>query len=187
VNIIGIINKESYMKVPPKPKRGKRSPFYWWRRFKSHKYLPVRAGLLARIRNGDFEYPEQFEWAEYEMHYMKDEHDEYRAEYQGWGDIKETERYIDIEKRYRKRYNKLIEDASEVEMRHLLSLEDAFCREFLFTKDEIRAIMGEFGGTTEDLYHYLEVLQTGYRGPETKNQLEYLSKKYGVRSAFREV
>ena len=175
------------MKVPPKPKRGKRSPFYWWRRFKSHKYLPVRAGLLARIRNGDFEYPEQFEWAEYEMHYMKDEHDEYRTEYQGWGDIKETERYIDIEKRYRKRYNKLIEDASEVEMRHLLSLEDAFCREFLFTKDEIRAIMGEFGGTTEDLYHYLEVLQTGYRGPETKNQLEYLNKKYGLRSAFREV
>jgi hypothetical protein len=173
------------MKIPPKPKRGKRSPFYWWRRWKSHKYLPVRAGLLARIRNGDFEYPEQFEWAEYEMHYMKDEHDEYRAEYQGWGDIKETERYIDIEKRYRKRYNKLIEDASEVEMRHLLSLEDAFCKEFLFTKDELREIMGEFGGTTEDLYLYLDVLQAGDRGPETRNQLEYLNKKYGLRSTFR--
>ena len=42
------------MRVPPKPKRGKRSPFYWWRRWKSHQYLPVRKGLLARIQNGDF-------------------------------------------------------------------------------------------------------------------------------------
>ena len=75
------------MKIPPKPKRGKRSPFYWWRRWKSHKYLPVRAGLLARIQNGDFDYPDQFEWAEYEMHYMKEEHDAYRAEYRGFGDI----------------------------------------------------------------------------------------------------
>ena len=45
------------MKIPPKPKRGKRSPFYWWRRWKSHKYLPTKKGLLARILNGDFEYP----------------------------------------------------------------------------------------------------------------------------------
>ena len=82
------------MIVPPKPKRGKRSPFYWWRRWKSHKYLPVRAGLLARIQNGDFDYPDQFEWAEYEMHYMKDEHDAYRAEYKGFGDIELTEKWI---------------------------------------------------------------------------------------------
>ena len=75
------------MIVPPKPKRGKRSPFYWWRRWKSHKYLPVRANLLDKIQNGDFDYPDQFEWAEYEMHYMKEEHDAYRAEYRGFGDI----------------------------------------------------------------------------------------------------
>ena len=173
------------MIVPPKPKRGKRSPFYWWRRWKSHKYLPVRAGLLARIRNGDFEYPNIFEWAEYELHYMKDEHDAYKKEYQGWGDIELTERWIYIENRYRKRYNKLFEDACEVEMRHLMSLEEAFGREFLFTRDELREIMGEFGGTTEDLYHYLDVLQVGDRGPETRNQLEYLNKKYGLRSTFR--
>ena len=69
------------MKIPPKPKRGKRSPFYWWRRWKSHKYLPVKAGLLARIQNGDFEYPDQFEWAKYELHYMQDEIDKFVNEY----------------------------------------------------------------------------------------------------------
>ena len=71
------------MKIPPKPKRGKRSPFYWWRRWKSHKYLPTKKGLLARILNGDFEYPDQFEWAKYETHYMQDELDAFVKNYKG--------------------------------------------------------------------------------------------------------
>ena len=83
------------MNIPPKPKRGKRSPFYWWRRWKSHKYLPTKKGLLARILNGDFEYPDQFEWAKYELHYMQDELDKFVNEYQG-NDPKEDSRYYDI-------------------------------------------------------------------------------------------
>ena len=143
------------MKIPPKPKRGKRSPFYWWRRWKSHKYLPVRAGLLARIQNGDFEYPELFEWAEYEMHYMQDELDEFIENYQGNEDPKTDRLYMDIEKRYRKRYNKLIADAMEVEQRHLTSLVDVLSKEFIITKEEVRTIMESFGDTTESLYLYI--------------------------------
>ena len=143
------------MKIPPKPKRGKRSPFYWWRRWKSHQYLPVRKGLLARIQNGDFEYPQLFEWAEYEMHYMKEEHEVYRLEYKGWGDIEFTEPWMDIEKRYRKRYNKLFEDAYEVEHRHLTGLVDALVKEFIITKEDVKVIMEEFGDTTESLYLYI--------------------------------
>ena len=143
------------MKIPPKPKRGKRSPFYWWRRWKSHKYLPVRAGLLARIQNGDFEYPELFEWAEYEMHYMQDELDEFIENYQGNEDPKTDRLYMDIEKRYRKRYNKLIADAMEVEQKHLSSLVKALSREFIVTKEEVREIMEEFGDTTESLYLHI--------------------------------
>ena len=143
------------MKIPPKPKRGKRSPFYWWRRWKSHKYLPVRAGLLARIQNGDFEYPELFEWAEYEMHYMQDELDEFIENYQGNEDPKTDRLYMDIEKRYRKRYNKLIADAMEVEQRHLTSLVDVLSKEFVITKEEVREIMEKFGDTTESLYLHI--------------------------------
>jgi plasmid maintenance system antidote protein VapI len=143
------------MKIPPKPKRGKRSPFYWWRRWKSHKYLPVRAGLLARIQNGDFEYPELFEWAEYEMHYMQDELDEFIKNYQGNEDPKTDRLYMDIEKRYRKRYNKLIADAMEVEQRHLTSLVDVLSKEFIITKEEVRTIMESFGDTTESLYLHI--------------------------------
>ena len=139
------------MKIPPKPKRGKRSPFYWWRRWKSHKYLPVRAGLLARIQNGDFEYPELFDWAKYELHYMQDELDKFINEYQG-RDPKEDMRYYDIQKRYMKRHNKLKEDAHEVEHRHLTGLVDELAKEFIITKEEVKVIMEEFGESTESLY-----------------------------------
>ena len=143
------------MKIPPKPKRGKRSPFYWWRRWKSHKYLPVKAGLLARIQNGDFEYPDQFEWAKYELHYMQDELDKFINEYKGH-DPKEDSRYYDIQKRYMKRHNKLMEDAHNTELRHLEELAEGLSKEFKVDKEKIKKIMEEFGGATEDLYRYVE-------------------------------
>ena len=144
------------MKIPPKPKRGKRSPFYWWRRWKSHQYLPVRKGLLARIQNGDFEYPELFDWAKYEMKYKQDELDEFVKNYQGNEDPKTDTLYMDIERRYQKRYNKLFEDAYEVENRHLTSLIEALSKEFKISKKKIKKIMETFGGATEDLYRYVE-------------------------------
>ena len=131
------------MKIPPKPKRGKRSPFYWWRRWKSHQYLPIKKGLLARIKNGDFEYPELFEWAKYELHYMKEEHDAYKLEYMNYNTVVPVEHsdgYMDIEKRYRKRYNKLFEDAYEAEYRHLTGLVEALSKKFKVSKDNIKAI-----------------------------------------------
>ena len=143
------------MKIPPKPKRGKRSPFYWWRRWKSHKYLPVRKGLLARIQNRDFEYPKLFDWAKYELHYMQEELDNFVNEYQG-NDPKEDSRYYHIQKRYMKRHNKLMEDAHNTELRHLEELAEGLSKEFKVDKEKIKKIMEEFGGATEDLYRYVE-------------------------------
>ena len=147
------------MRVPPKPKRGKRSPFYWWRRWKSHQYLPVRKGLLARIQNGDFEYPELFDWAKYEMKYKQDELDEFVKNYQGNEDPKTDNQYIDIERRYQKRYNKLYEDAHNTELRHLEELAEALAKEFKVSKKKIKKIMETFGGATEDLYIYVDKIK----------------------------
>ena len=163
------------MIVPPKPKRGKRSPFYWWRRWKSHKYLPVRADLLDKIQNGDFDYPNLFEWAKYELHYMQDELDEFINEYKGY-DPKEDSRYHDIQKRYMKRHNKLIKDAHETELRHLDGLVDAFFNSFILSKDEIRAIMEEFGDTTENLYIHISN-NYDFRKPNKKKILQLLKTK----------
>jgi hypothetical protein len=144
------------MRIPPKPKRGKRSPFYWWRRWKSHQYLPVRKGLLARIQNGDFEYSQLFDWAKYELKYKQDELDKFVKNYQGKGDPKTDELYRDIERRYQKRYNKLFEDAYEMENRHLTGLTEALAKEFKVSKEKIKTIMETFGEATEDLYLYVK-------------------------------
>ena len=147
------------MKIPPKPKRGKRSPFYWWRRWKSHQYLPVRKGLLARIQNGDFEYPKMFDWAKYELHYMQEELDKFINEYQGNDDPKTDNQYYDIQKRYMKRHNKLFEDAHNTELRHLEELAKALAKEFKVSKEKVKKIMEEFGGATEDLYRYVDKIK----------------------------
>ena len=147
------------MRVPPKPKRGKRSPFYWWRRWKSHQYLPVRKGLLARIQNGDFEYPKMFDWAKYELHYMQEELDKFINEYQGNDDPKTDNQYYDIQKRYMKRHNKLFEDAHNTELRHLEELAKALAKEFKVSKEKVKKIMEEFGGATEDLYRYVDKIK----------------------------
>ena len=159
------------MKIPPKPKRGKRSPFYWWRRWKSHKYLPVRKGLLARIQNGDFEYPKLFDWAKYELHYMQDELDNFVNEYQG-NDPKEDSRYYHIQKRYMKRHNKLMEDAHNTELRHLEELS----KEFIITKEEVKTIMEEFGDTTENLYIYVSN-NYDFRKPNKNKIIQLLKTK----------
>ena len=65
------------MKIPKKPSGRTRSPFYWWRRFKSHKYLPHNASLLRKIENGDYNYPDLFEHAEWELVWMKEEQEEF--------------------------------------------------------------------------------------------------------------
>ena len=144
------------MRIPPKPKRGKRSPFYWWRRWKSHQYLPVKKGLLARIQNGDFEYSQLFDWANYEMKYKQDELDQFVKEYKGKEDPKTDSLYRDIERRYQKRYNKLFEDAYDVEIRHLTGLAEALSKKFKVNKKKIEKIMEGFGGTTEELYLYVD-------------------------------
>ena len=147
------------MRVPPKPKRGKRSPFYWWRRWRSHQYLPVRKGLLARIQNGDFEYSQLFDWANYEIKYKQDELDQFVKEYKGKDDPKTDELYRDIERRYQKRYNKLFEDAYEVENRHLMGLAEALSKKFKVNKKKIETIMETFGDSTEELYLYVDKIK----------------------------
>ena len=85
---------------------------------------------------------------------MQDELDKFINEYQG-DDYREDFRYHDIQKRYMKRHNKLIEDAHEVELRHLYGLVNELVKEFIITKEEVNEIMEEFGDTTESLYLHI--------------------------------
>ena len=144
------------MKRPIKPSGRKRSPFYWWRRFRSHKYLPHNAPLLRKIQNGDYDYPPYFQQAQWELEWADDEQEQYIKDYVGNGDPRTDEAYEDIERRARKRYKKLIEDAYEVESRHLSTLVEGLSKRFKLPKETIKTLMGEFGGTIEELYIHLK-------------------------------
>ena len=143
------------MKIPKKPSGRKRSPFYWWRRFKSHKYLPHNASLLRKIENGDYNYPNLFEHAEWELVWMKEEQEEFIKNYTG-DNHRDDILYLDIEKRARKRWKKLLEDALEVENRHLENLSKDFCEYFNIDRDRMKKIMEEFGGSVRTLYIHLK-------------------------------
>ena len=83
------------MRVPKKPSGRRAMPFYWWRRFRTHKCLPYKASLINKIRNGDFDYSPFFEQAKWELHWMKEEEEEFIKNYQG-KDPKEDSRFRDI-------------------------------------------------------------------------------------------
>jgi len=140
-------------KAPIRPKGGKRSPFYWWRRFRSHKSLPYSKGLIDKIRNGDFEYPVLFEQADWELQWMEQDQKKFLKEYKGF-EPKSDSLYHDIEKRYRKRYNLLREDGDKVERDRLTRLVESLSKKFSIHKDNIIKWMETFDGTTEELYNY---------------------------------
>ena len=140
------------MRRPLKPSGRKRSPFYWWRRFRSHKYLPHNAPLLRKIQNGDYDYPPYFQQAQWELEWADDEQEQYIKNYVGNGNPRTDEAYEDIGRRARKRYKKLIEDGYEVESRHLSTLVEGLSKRFKLPKETIKTLMGEFGGTIEELY-----------------------------------
>ena len=145
---------ENTDKVPKKPTGRNRSRFLWWRRYKSHSYLPIKNGLLSRIQNGDFEYPDLFKHAKWEKHWMKEEQKDFRENYQG-KEPKLDSLYHDIERKYIKRYNRCMEDAHTMELRHLNTLVEELCKEFEVDKDFVRNIMDTYNGTTEQLYYHM--------------------------------
>ena len=146
------------MKAPKKPIHRKRTPFYWWRRFRTHKSLPYKTTLLDKIRNGDFEYPEYFQQAEWELEWMRDEQKEFIKNYNG-DNYNNDILYLDIEKRARKRHKALYEDGMKTEFDRMEDFKTKLCKEFKFNKNKLVDIMEEFGGTTEDLYFHIADLQ----------------------------
>ena len=140
-------------KVPKKPSGRRALPFYWWRRYKTHKPLPSKYPLLQKIQNGDFKYSPFFQQAEWELHWMKDEQEEFIKNYQG----REPELdylYKEIELRARKRYNKLIEDAYKDENEKLEKIVTLFCKNFKIQKEEFKDLISKFDKNLESLYNY---------------------------------
>ena len=143
------------MRVPKKPSGRRALPFYWWRRFRSHKNLPYKARLLDKITNGDFDPTPFFQEAEWELHWMKEEQEEFINNYQG-SDPTMDMLYTDIEVKARKRYNKLYEDAMKDEHNRMDMLTNNLSKYYKLNKQKVKDFINEFEGTTIELFESLK-------------------------------
>ena len=143
------------MRVPKKPNGRRALPFYWYRRFKTHKYLPYKSPLVDKILNEDFEYSPFFEQANWELHWMKEEQEEFIKNYQGKDPLLDR-LYMDIETRSRKRYNKLFEDAMKDEHNRMDMLTNNLSKYYKLNKQKVKDFINIFEGTTIELFESLK-------------------------------
>ena len=143
------------MRVPKKPTGRRALPFYWYRRFKSHKCLPYKSPLVDKILNEDFEYSPFFEQANWELHWMKEEQEEFIKNYQGKDPLLDR-LYMDIETRARKRYNKLFEDAMKDEHNRMDMLTNNLSKYYKLNKQKVKDFINIFEGTTIELFESLK-------------------------------
>ena len=143
------------MRVPKKPTGRRALPFYWYRRFKSHKCLPYKSSLVDKILNEDFEYSPFFEQANWELHWMKEEQEEFIKNYQGKDPLLDR-LYMDIETRSRKRYNKLFEDAMKDEHNRMDMLTNNLSKYYKLNKQKVKDFINIFEGTTMELFESLK-------------------------------
>ena len=143
------------MKIPKKPNGRRALPFYWYRRFKTHKCLPYKSPLVDKILNEDFEYSPFFEQANWELHWMKEEQEEFIKNYQGKDPLLDR-LYMDIETRARKRYNKLFEDAMKDEHNRMDMLTNNLSKYYKLNKQKVKDFINIFEGTTIELFESLK-------------------------------
>ena len=158
-------------RIPPKPTHRKRSPFYWWRRFPTHKPLHHSKPLIDRIKNGDLDYPPYFEQAKWEDYWAEQEVESKRHLFQDQQNfIKEAN---DIRRRYIKRKNLLIKDGYEAEEKRLKEIAKQFSNTFDSEKSEVYQFMESFDGTIEEMYYaYAE-----YKGIKNVSLLKLIPTK----------
>ena len=85
---------------------------------------------------------------------MSDEQKLFIDEYQGKNHMADI-LYLDIEKRSRKRYNKLFEDATNDERDRMDRLGRGLAKEFKLNIDKVKDIINIFEGNTKQLYFHV--------------------------------
>ena len=111
------------------------SKFYWWRRTSKKKKLNpkdahmLKPFLLQQIEHGDFDHSDYKRQADEELMRCDRDLKEFCEAYKG-RDPKEDHRYGEIERKYRKRYNLLMDDYSYDEGSILLDLKNALIEYF---------------------------------------------------------
>jgi len=124
----------------------KYNKYYWWRRYNDVQELDKNAPILAKINNGDYDFP---------SYYFQAQHEIYRME-EAIKDIKYSEDRVDTINLYMERYRRLMEDAYKEENRRMDQFKKRMIKVFKITKQDLENIMNTFDGTLEELYYHLQ-------------------------------
>ena len=122
--------------------------FYWWRRFKSRDTLHKNFPLIARIKNGDFDYSDYRVQALYELELAEKKANTY-ASYQ----YTEREEALEMGRR---RYNRLMEDFMKDEFYLLQGIKDEFCKWFWISEEEFDRYMNMCDDGLIELYELIK-------------------------------
>ena len=140
------------------------SKFNWWRRHKPKKKLKREDALLGvsftlqQIRNGDYNVSDYRRQAQEEIVLMEAEIQKITNSWRGGKDSLK-ERTDEVERKYIKRFNRLIKDYHEEEIRLILSLKESLEKEFgINVFDEAVEQYGT--GTLEEFYFGYKKLAT---------------------------
>lgn len=168
--------------IPQKPTHRKRSPFYWWRRFPTHKPLHPYVPLLDRIKNGDFDYPEFFEQAKWEDYWCEEEIQSIRHLFQDYNSF--NREAADIRKKYAKRRNLLIQDGFDAEKKRLNTIVNDFRKTFGGSSQDVYDFMETFDGTVEEMF-WAYAKHTGIRVPDHAGEKKIIEKMLGEQAKKR--
>jgi len=111
------------------------SKYYWWRRDPSRKKLKrskankLKPFILQQIEHGDFDHSDYERQAKHELDLCKKELTNFCDSYKG-REPHQDHRYLDIERKYRKRHNLLMEDYYWDESNRLLDFKTALHKHF---------------------------------------------------------
>jgi hypothetical protein len=122
--------------------------FYWWRRFKPRTPPFKNRPLLAKIKNGDYDYSDYRVQALYELELAQEKANKFPI-------YAYTER-DEVIKMGRLRHNKLMEDFMKDEFNLLKTIEKEFCDEFWLSKEDFTKYLNDCYGSLEDLYHTIK-------------------------------
>lgn len=109
--------------------------FNWWRRYSKKPKLSKKDAfkgktfLLQQIEHGDFDHSDYLRQAREELLRMKDEQQEITDKHKG-GKESLQEKLDECERKYRKRYNKLMQDYEDEEVRTIQLLKESLIKQF---------------------------------------------------------
>lgn len=132
--------------------------FNWWRRYSKHKPLERKNALrgksfvLQQIEHGDYDYSDYSRQAQEELKTCQRELATIKSNWK-FGPESLQDKLDEVERKYIKRHNKLMEDHDKEEHRLLISLKEALIKE---TKQDVwdEAINIDADSLTQFYYNY---------------------------------